>query len=74
MTFEACSLLNGTANNPVFQWVMGNLPDLKKVLHACPYKVSSWRETLMFHPKYDVQIIIFISSGKRDGSKHKCRY
>jgi len=39
VTFEACSVLNGTANNPVFQWVMGNLPDLKKVLHACPPKI-----------------------------------
>jgi len=70
VTFEACPVLNGTANNPVFQWVMGNLPNLKKVLHACPYKVSFWGETLMFHPKYDAQIIIFISSGKRGFSKH----
>jgi hypothetical protein len=40
VTFEACSMLNGTAENPVFKWIMGNLPDLKTALHACPYKVS----------------------------------
>ena len=60
VTFEACSLLNGTASNPVFQWIMGNLPDLKKLLHVCPYKVSFRGETLMSNQKYDAQIIIFL--------------
>lgn len=39
VTFEACSLLNGTANNLVFHWIMENFPDLRQLLHACPYKV-----------------------------------
>ena len=40
VTFEACSLLNGTASNPVFNLVMSNTPDLLRAVHACPYKVS----------------------------------
>jgi hypothetical protein len=39
-TIEVCSFLNGTVGNPVFQWLMLNMPDLKRALHACPYKVS----------------------------------
>ena len=45
VTFEACSMLNGTAANPVFNWVMSNMPDLQKAVHACPYKVS-WVQIL----------------------------
>lgn len=51
VTFEACSLLNGTANNPVFHWLMSNIPDLKDVVHACPYKVC-WLQFLGINFKF----------------------
>lgn len=40
VTFEACSILNGTANNAVFNWIMDSFQSFKKMLHACPYEVS----------------------------------
>jgi hypothetical protein len=40
VTFEVCSVLNGTVGNPVFQWIKESFPNFKQALHACPYKVS----------------------------------
>lgn len=40
VSYELCSVLNGSDSNPVFQWVMGNLPALQKYIHACPYEVK----------------------------------
>lgn len=40
LLFDICSILNGTGSNPVFHWMLGNLPDLQDVLHSCPYKVK----------------------------------
>ncbi|KAL7011599.1 hypothetical protein ACKWTF_014342 [Chironomus riparius] len=39
VTYEICSILNGTGSNPVFQWVVGHIPNLREILHVCPYKV-----------------------------------
>jgi hypothetical protein len=41
VTYELCSVLNGTAENPIFQWTIGNFPDFKRLMHRCPYKVCS---------------------------------
>ena len=39
VTFNICSILNGTGSNPVFQWLIGHVPQLKESLHPCPYLV-----------------------------------
>ena len=44
-TFEVCSILNGTGSNPVFQWIIGLTPGLKKMLHHCPYQVCLYIKT-----------------------------
>ena len=38
-TCEVCSILNGTASNPVYQWLLGMMPELKQSIHPCPYQV-----------------------------------
>lgn len=40
VTLEVCSILNGTGSNPVFNWIMGMMPELKSLVHRCPYRVS----------------------------------
>lgn len=46
VTFEICSILNGTQTNPVYKWIIGLLPGMEKYLHPCPFKVllnEFWR-------------------------------
>ncbi|KAG5667596.1 hypothetical protein PVAND_015572 [Polypedilum vanderplanki] len=39
VTFNVCEVLNGTADNPMFQWIIGFMsPNFKTLLHSCPYK------------------------------------
>ncbi|KAL7011598.1 hypothetical protein ACKWTF_014341 [Chironomus riparius] len=40
-TTEICSILNGIASNPVYQWILGMMPEFKQSLHPCPYQVLS---------------------------------
>lgn len=46
VTTEICSILNGTASNPVLEWVRGMIKELDSVLHPCPYEVSLKRAGL----------------------------
>lgn len=39
VTIDICKVLNGTNSNPVFNWLMGMIPDLKVMLHPCPLEV-----------------------------------
>ena len=54
VTFESCSILNGTMSNPVYHWVMGMMPALKQILHPCPYQVLNF---------IDSKIILFLDRG-----------
>ncbi|KAL7011601.1 hypothetical protein ACKWTF_014344 [Chironomus riparius] len=38
VTIDFCEVLNGTGTNPVFNWLIGMVSELK-ILHPCPYKV-----------------------------------
>ena len=38
-TVDLCSFLNGTKSNPVAEWILGMMPELKKLIHPCPYQV-----------------------------------
>lgn len=39
ITTEGCSIVNGTVTNKLFNWLIGNIPLLKRIIHACPYEV-----------------------------------
>ena len=39
VTFNICSILNGTGSNPVFQWLIGHVPQFKSIVHPCPFLV-----------------------------------